>query len=224
MGLFSKKPSRAARKAEAKALRAKAKTEARLAAKNESRKWNKALKHEVKLAKQQSKAQRRAEKVQLQVADKQLKAAEQQARAAAEGRMTVNRAKRFVGVSRILAPVMIPVVYRAVTAARGYLDDRRARAYGVAPEELVKFTGHGAKLSARIAGAEASTREVLDRDPKNAEVRKFADAITNRLEELNTAVRAAERMAPARRRAAHQAISTELDGIEADLLARLGVR
>jgi hypothetical protein len=31
-------------------------------------------------------------------------------------------------------------------------------------------------------------------------------------------------MPQARRKAAHQAISSELDGVEADLLARLGVR
>ncbi|MBB3038031.1 DUF6474 family protein [Hoyosella altamirensis] len=224
MGLFSKKPSRAMRKAEAKALKAKAKTEAKLAAKNESRKWNKALKQERKLARQQDKTQRRSEKAQMKLADKQVKVAEQQARTAAEGRVTVSRARRFVGVTRVLAPVLVPVVYRGVTAARGFLDERRARHFGVPLDELGKFTGHGAKLSARIAGAEASTREVHDRDPKNAEVQQFSQAISGRLEELSTAVRAAERMAPPRRRAAHQAISTELDGIEADLLARLGVR
>ncbi|MBD8506979.1 hypothetical protein HT102_10805 [Hoyosella sp. G463] len=224
MGLFSKKPSRATRKAEAKALKAKAKTEARLAARNDSRNAARAMKFERKLAKQEDKARRRAEKASMKVSENDLRIAEQNAKAAAEGKLTVHRAKRIVGVTRILAPVLVPVVYRGVTSARGYLDTRRARNYGVPVEDLGKFTGYGAKLGARISGAEASTREVHDRDPKNAEVKQFTEAITSRLDELNTAVRAAERMAPARRRAAHQAIATELDGIEADLLARLGVR
>ncbi|WP_254658675.1 DUF6474 family protein, partial [Mycobacterium avium] len=37
------------------------------------------------------------------------------------------------------------------------------------------------------------------------------------------AVTAAENMPAARRRAAHAAISSQLDGIEADLMARLGL-
>ncbi|GGC64374.1 hypothetical protein IEU95_11390 [Hoyosella rhizosphaerae] len=224
MGLFSKKPSRATRKAEAKALKVKAKTEAKLAAKQNSKNANKALKFEQKLAKQADKARSRAEKAQMKISENEVKIAQQQAQAAAEGKMTVTRARRIVGVTRILAPVLVPVLYRSVTAVRGYLDSKRAQSFGIPLEELGKFTGYGAKLSARIAGAEASTREVYDRDPKNAEVKQFTEAINKRLEELNMAVRAAERMAPARRRAAHQAIGTELDGIEADLLARLGVR
>ena len=96
---------------------------------------------------------------------------------------------------------------------------------GIAVDQLGDYTGHGAKLSARIAGAESSVTEILSRKPDDAETQRFAAAaIRERLGDLSTAVRAAEQMPQARRKAAHQAISSELDGVEADLLARLGVR
>ena len=44
-----------------------------------------------------------------------------------------------------------------------------------------------------------------------------------RLAQLLAAVRASERMPAPRRKAAHRAISTDLDAMEADLLKRLGV-
>ena len=47
--------------------------------------------------------------------------------------------------------------------------------------------------------------------------------MTNRLKDLSAAVTAADGMPPDRRRAAHAAIAAELDGIDADLLARLGL-
>lgn len=225
MGLFRKGPSRrATRKAEAKALKAKAKMEAKLAAKNEARKLKSATRAERRLARETLKSQKRTEKVQARLAEKQIAVAEQQVKTAAEGKVTVAKVKRYLGVTRILAPVLAPLVYRGVVTARQALDAQRAKHLGVPVAELGQFTGYGAKLSARIAGAERSTAEVVADKPGNKEVGQFADAITTRLTELNTAVRAAERMAPARRRAAHAAIATELDGIEADLLARLGVR
>ncbi|WP_231975380.1 DUF6474 family protein, partial [Mycobacterium sp. E1715] len=52
---------------------------------------------------------------------------------------------------------------------------------------------------------------------------QFASAITERLTDLSAAVTAAENMPATRRRAAHAAIAAQLDGIEADLMARLGL-
>ena len=48
-------------------------------------------------------------------------------------------------------------------------------------------------------------------------------AITDRLAALAAAVPAAENMPGPRRRAAQTSIADHLDGIEADLMARLGV-
>ena len=94
---------------------------------------------------------------------------------------------------------------------------------GIAAEELGTYTGHGAQLSARIAGAERSANDIAAQF-NDAETVAFTTAIRGRLAELSTAVRAAEQMPHAAPRAAHHAIAAELDGVEADLLARLGVR
>jgi hypothetical protein len=64
---------------------------------------------------------------------------------------------------------------------------------------------------------------VQDKKPKDAETKQFVAAISERLTDLSAAVTAAENMPAARRRAAHAAISRQLDEIDADLMARLGL-
>ena len=118
---------------------------------------------------------------------------------------------------------MVPLVYRAAIAARGFLDERRADRLGVPLSQIGQFSGHGAQLSARIAGAEQSLRMVAEKNPKDAETKQFVAAMTERLSDLSAAVTAAEHMPARRRRSAHAAIAEQLDGIDADLMARLGL-
>lgn len=216
MGLFTRK-SRATRKAEARAIKAKAKLEARLSAKNEVRRFKAEQKAQTRALAAQLKAQRDSDRTALRVAETQLKAAR-------EGSLlSPGRIRRVLTVVRLLAPVAVPLVYRASIAARGLIDERRADQLGVPLSQLGQFSGHGAGLSARIAGAEQSVRLLTEKKPKDAETRQFVSAITDRLGDLAAAVAAAENMPSARRRAAHAAISEQLDGIDADLMARLGV-
>ncbi|MEN0137478.1 MAG: DUF6474 family protein [Rhodococcus sp. (in: high G+C Gram-positive bacteria)] len=217
MGLFKKRKSRATRKAEAKALKHKAGVEAKLSARNERKRDKQAAVAGRKLEAAELKSLKKVEKAQIAA----LKAEE---KAAAQKGFTVATVRKYLGVARLLTPVLLPIAYRAATVVRGQIDARRADRMGVDVDQLANFTGHGAKLSARIAGAESSTTEILAQKPDDAETQKFAAAIRDRLGDLNTAVRAAEQMPQARRKAAHHAISSELDGVEADLLARLGVR
>jgi hypothetical protein len=116
----------------------------------------------------------------------------------------------------------VPVAYRAAISARGVIDERRADRLGVPLTQLGQFSGAGGRLSARIAGAEQSLRLVDERNP-DAETRQFVSAITERLTALAAAVPAAENMPGPRRRAAQASIGEQLDGIEADIMARLGV-
>lgn len=228
MGLFTRRKRRATRKAEAKALERKAELEAKLGAKNQLKrdrrsarvqeKLNRKLaKSQAKLDKELARSQSKIEKEQIATLKAQKKAAENQG-------LTAAKIRRYLAVARLLTPVLVPLVYQAVTAVRGQLDVRRAQKLGVGVEQLGEFTGHGARLSARIAGAEQSLAKIEALHPKDAETQKFAAAIRARLTDLTTAVTTAEQMPTTRRRAAHTAISHELDGIEADLLARLGVR
>ena len=153
-----------------------------------------------------------------------LKAQEKASIKAAEKGLNAARVRRYLGVARLVAPVVVPIAYRGATALRAQLDTRRARRMGVTVDQLGEYTGHGAKLSARIAGAGKSVDEIVSRHPADAETQQFASAIRTRLTDLDTAVHAAEQMPGGRRKQAHSAISAELDGVEADILARLGVR
>jgi Family of unknown function (DUF6474) len=216
MGLFGKRKTRATRRAEARAIKAKAKLEAKLSAKNEARRFKSTQRAETKHLREQLKAQRDSDRTALKVAETHLKAVR-------EGRLlSPTRIRRLLTVSRLLAPIIVPLFYRVAIAARGLVDQRRADQLGVPLAQLGRFSGHGGQLSARIAGAEQSLRTVQDNKPKDAETRQFVTAISERLADLAAAVTAAENMPPTRRRGAHAAISRQLDEIDADLMARLG--
>ena len=217
MGLFTKRKSRATRRAEARALKAKAKMEAKLAAKNEGKRIKAAQRTEDKAVKAQLKAQRDIDRTAVKVAETQL-------RTAREGKLLApSRIRRTLRASRLLAPVVVPVAYRAAMAARGVIDERRADRLGVPLTQLGQFSGHGGRLSARIAGAEQSLRLVAEKNPKDSETKQFVSAITDRLAAMSAAVTAAENMPGPRRRAAQASIGEQLDGIDADIMVRLGV-
>lgn len=217
MALFTRRKSRATRRAEARAIKAKAKLEAKLAAKNETRRIKRDDKRQAAAIKAGVKAQRDSDKVALKVAETQLKAAR-------EGKLlSASRIRRVLTVTRLLAPVLVPILYRASITARGFADQRKADRLGVPLSQLGQFSGAGGELSARISGAERSLRQVAEKKPKDAETKQFVAAVTERLTDLSAAVTAAENMPTARRRSAHAAIAEQLDGVDADLLARLGV-
>jgi uncharacterized protein DUF6474 len=217
MGLFRTRKSRATRRAEARAIKAKAKLEAKLSAKNEARRFKATHRAQAKALKAQLKAQRDSDQAALKVAETKLKAAR-------EGKLlSPTRIRRMLTVSRLLAPIVVPVAYRAAMAARGLIEQRRADQLGVPLAQIGQFSGHGARLSARIAGAEQSLRAVQEKKPRDAETNQFVAAISERLTDLSAAITAAENMPAARRRAAHAAISKQLNEIDADLMARLGL-
>jgi hypothetical protein len=152
-------------------------------------------------------------------------------RKAAEGvpdpRFTPKKAKNALAVAKIVAPAVIPVVAPHVLRALGEVRDRydrvKARRLGVPIEELSRFSGKGGALHARISGAADAITELRERADATADDKAFADRSETTLRQLAAAVRAAERMPSARRRAAHRAASTELDQLEERLLHRLGV-
>ena len=213
MGLFRKRKSRATRRAEARALKARAK----LAAKNDAKRIRANERSEKTAIRAQVKTQRDADRTAVKVAQTEL-------RTAREGRLlSPSRVRRTLTVSRLLAPILVPVIYRAATSARGAFDELRADRLGVPLTDLGQFSGMGGRLSARISGAENSLRQIAAAKPKDTETKQFVSAMTERLTALSAAVTAAESMPGPRRRAAHASIEQQLDGIEADLMARLGV-
>jgi hypothetical protein len=217
MALFTRRKSRSTRRAEARALKAKAKLEAKLAAKNDARRVKSDLKAQSRALKAQIKAQQETDRATLKVAATQLKAVR-------EGKLlSPTKIRRALTVSRLLAPVLVPLAYRGAIAVRGLLDQRRADQLGVPLAQIGQFSGRGAVLSARINGAEQAVRRVAEKNPKDVETKQFVAAINDRLADLSAAVTAAENMPTAGRRTAHAAINEQLDGIDADVLARLGL-
>ena len=145
----------------------------------------------------------------------------------AESRFTPKRAKNALAVAKIIAPAVIPVVAPHVLRAFGEVRDRydraKARRLGVPIDELSRFSGRGGALHARISGAADAITELRERPGATADDKAFADRGDTTLRQLAAAVRAAERMPSARRRAAHRAAATELDQLEERLLHRLGI-
>ncbi len=212
LGSFTKRKRRADRKAEAKALKHKAALEAKLGARNE-RKRNRA----------ELRTQRDVAKAQISALQAEEKAAVKTAERADRELLTASQMKKYLGVARVLIPVLAPLAYRAATYIRGQIDTRRAHQLGVGIGDLGNFTGHGARLQARIAGVESTLDGIADNAGANGENKKFVAATRDRLGSLSAAVRTAEQMPAPRRRAVHTSISNELSGVEADILARLGV-
>jgi uncharacterized protein DUF6474 len=144
-----------------------------------------------------------------------------------EPRITPKKAKNALAVVKIIGPAVIPLVapyvVRALGEARDRYDRVRANRLGVPVEELARFSGRGGALHARITGAAAAVAELRERTEVTADDRSFADRSETTLRQLAAAVRAAERMPTARRKAAHRAASVELDQLEERLLQRLGV-
>jgi hypothetical protein len=217
MGLFGKRKTRATRRAEARAIKAKAKLEAKLSAKNEVRRFKSAQKAETRALREKLKSQRSTDQTALKVAEANLKAVREGAL------LSPTRIRRLLTVSRLLAPIVVPLVYRVAIAARGLIDQRRADQLGVPLAQIGQFSGDGGRLSARIAGAEQTLRTVQNNKPKDVETKEFVAAISERLADLAAAVTAAENMPAPRRRGAHAAITRQLDEIDADLMARLGL-
>lgn len=140
-------------------------------------------------------------------------------------RITPKNAKRAIGIAKVVVPMAVPLAFQAAAFTRDRWDRAKANRLGIPVEQLPQhsgrqFTGRGAALHVRITNLAAAVGELHRSRPDHAE---FAETSGRRLGDLAAAVRAAEQMPRIRRRAAHQAVATELDLVEAGLLDRLGV-
>ena len=229
MGLFSSDgKTRAQRRAETKALKAKAKLDAKLAAKDRRRASKELHKSRTKIVEKELKAQRKTLKAEAKAAQKVAKAEAKtvaaKAKATADAKpFSPASVKRFLTVARLVAPIAVPVIYRVAVAGRGKITELQAKRIGVSPAQLVKYSGSGAPLLARIDSLRTSLQKVSAQDT-SSDTKQFVEAMTARLDNLAIAVEAAESMPPQQRKTAHRAVENELSAIDADIMARLGVR
>lgn len=140
----------------------------------------------------------------------------------AKAGFTPSRAKRLVGVAKVVAPALIPVLAPVIARGAGILSEQydryRARRLGIDVADIGKYSGYGARLHARIVGFAESMETLRSSDSD------WVSKTEARLTQLLAAVRAAERMPTARRKAAHRAVGTDLEMLEQELLRRLNVR
>ena len=140
----------------------------------------------------------------------------------AKAGFTPSRAKNLVGVAKVVAPALIPVLAPVIVRGAGRLSEQfdryRARRLGIDVADIGRYSGYGARLHARIVGFAESLETVRSADSE------WVSKTEARLSQLLAAVRASERMPTARRKAAHRAVGTDLDVLEQELLRRLNVR
>ncbi|MBN9645327.1 DUF6474 family protein [Corynebacterium mendelii] len=208
MGIFSTiRSSRARTKAQVKAAKQRAKTEVKEEKKLALRRSRLLAKEKKNMEKSQLKnlkAKQKHEKRMAKQTYKQLKA----------GSFNAKNVKRYTGAARLLAPVVLPLIYRAVTWSREQLLKKKARNFGVSSSDLARFTGFGAPIKARIE----AVRRSLDDAPLPAGLKKD---ITNRLDTLFTAADNAEHMDNDQRQRIHHSINSDLDHVTGQIHSRL---
>ena len=144
------------------------------------------------------------------------------------GPLTPARARRMIGLGKVVLPLLAPYALASAGIARARWDAYRAARLGVTPSQLNAYSGRGGALHARIDQLAAALDDLDDLDDgaeahATTAARRFARESRPRLEDLALAVRAAEQMPRQRRKTAHRAVSAELDRIELTLLDHLGV-
>lgn len=131
--------------------------------------------------------------------------------------------QRWLGLAQIATPVLLPMLYKLVSnvqpsessAAAGAVDLKAAG---------ITATGPGAALGVRIVRLGQTLDQLETTRGSEREVADFIASTRTRLVDLRAAVEAAETTPTAQRREVHAAISGELDRINKDVFARLGVK
>lgn len=205
MGLFETiRASRAKTKAEIKAAEARARQLAKNEAKQDKRTAKLLDKAEKRLLKEEKKGLKNKQKHEKKIAQTELKKIQ-------EAGLTKKKAKQWVGASRILLPVLIPLAYRALTSYQERQVNDRARAAGLTATDMARYSSQGAELKGRV---QAIRRQVEDNDDLDDKFRRDAQV---RLDELDAAVNNVEQMNDAQRRLAHETIDRDINKLTAEI-------
>ena len=205
MGLFEAiRKARARTKAEIKAAEARARKLAKEQAKADQKTAQLLDKAEKRLLKEEKKGLKRKRKHEEKLAKAHLKRIE-------ESGLTQKKAKQWVGASRILLPVLLPLAYKAYTSYQQNRINTRAAGIGVDPQDLARHSGRGAELKARI-DALRTTLEHTESLPSG-----FRGDAKVRLNTLARNVRDAEHLNPEQRRLAYASVENELNELGAEI-------
>lgn len=209
MGIMKKiRKARREARAEIKAAKTRAKAEVKAADKAKHRQQKLLARQEKALIKSEEKGLKKRRKHEYKMAKKELERIKQ-------GRFNKDNVKRYAGALRTAAPLLLPLIYRGITAAQREVEKKRAQKAGVSAEQLASFSGHGAPLKARTAGIRNSLKDA--QLPAG-----FKRDVKERLNELDSAIDNAEYMTDQQRSRAHRSISGEIDSLNDEIQAKLG--
>jgi len=209
MGVFEAiRKSRAKTKAEVKAAQTHARQLAKQEAKADERVAKLLDKAEKRLLKEEKKGLKRKQKHEKDLAKAHLKRIQ-------ESGVTQKKAKQWISAARILVPVLLPLVYKALTPFQQGQVNNRAAGLGLTSQDLARHSGRGAELKARID----AVRQNINQTDNLGE--GFKGDARVRLDELEQAVRNAEHANPEQRRLAHNSIDEDLNKLAAQVHAKL---
>lgn len=216
MGLFEKiRAARAKTKAEIKAAEAHARQAAKEDAKNDKKTAKLLDKAEKRLLKEEKQGLKRKRKHEADLAKKELQKIQ-------ESGLTKKKAKQWVGASRILLPVLIPLAYRAITQFQQRQLSAKAQAAGLSTTDMARFSTQGAELKGRIrAIRESLNDEGASGVGSNKLDDKFRTDVEVRCDELETAVNNVEQMNTEQRRLAHEQIDRDINRLTAEIHGKL---
>ena len=128
-----------------------------------------------------------------------------------EAGLTKKKAKNAAGALRVAVPIVLPLIYKALTASQQRALDSRAAGLGLRSEDIARHSGRGAELKARIDAVRANV-ERNDKLPHG-----FAEDARVRLADLDQAVRNAENASPVQQDIAHNAIEQDITDLAAEV-------
>lgn len=209
MGLLSTlRKRRQEKKAAEKAAKVRALAEAKADAKLEKAKE----KYLRKTAKQVRKADAKELKNRRKHEEKMAAAALEQLKA---GNFNGANVTRYVGAARVALPALLPLFYRGMTQLKEANERGTAQAHGVSAQDMAQFSGDGAPQQARI-------RQIRKDVSKGGLPMGFAKDVDERMDDLEDAVKNTSNMNNDQTRHALQAVSRELDLVEAQIQIKRG--
>ncbi|WP_295651788.1 DUF6474 family protein [uncultured Dietzia sp.] len=131
--------------------------------------------------------------------------------------------QRWLGLAKIATPVLLPMIYKLVSNAQSSDSGSTAGAVDL-KSAGINASGPGAALGVRIVRLEQTLDQLEVTRGGEREVTDFVASTRTRLRDLRAAVEAAETTPTSQRREVHSSISGELDRINKDVFARLGVK
>lgn len=193
----------------------------RKAEKSLSKQERATLKREAKL---QAKDRKLAEKIDAAGRKHEYQLAEMELKKLDGTKLNKDDLQRWLSLAKIATPVLLPLIYKVVSNAQGPADKPAGGGALDLKSAGINASGPGAAIGARIVRLEQTLDQLDVGRGSEREVKDFINSTRSRLKDLRTAIEAAEATPTAQRREVHSAISGELDRVNKDVLARLGVK